>query len=106
MHRQHALLLLVELLGLSCFVLEQILNDVLTIELLSQHVALLEQLQDFSLQVFAHLSECGRGVLVTFSFLDDLLDILETTCLLDPLDNLSHFLRIISLYIKSNQFKY
>ena len=43
---------------------------------------------------------------MTFSFLDNLLDSLETTCLFDSLHNLSHFLWIISLDIKNSQFKY
>ena len=103
MHRQHALLLFVELLSLRCFVFEQVLNDILTIKLFSEHVALLKQLENFSLQVLAHFCQCGRGILVTLSFLNDLLDSLETTCLLYPCHNFSHFLRIISLYIKSSQ---
>ena len=106
MHRQHALLLFVELLSLRCFVFEQVLNDILTIKLFSEHVALLKQLEDFRLQVLAHFCQCGRGILMTLGFLNDLLDSLETTCLLDPCHNFSHFLRIISLYIKSSQFKY
>ena len=43
---------------------------------------------------------------MTLSFLDDLLDSLETTCLFDPLHNFSHFLWIISLDIKDSKFKY
>ena len=82
LERNHVLLFLVEFFSLTGFIFK--LVNRFTIELSSEGVSPLEQLDNFCLQVLTHLAESRRCVLMPLSLLCNLLNALQPASLFNP----------------------